>query len=294
MNSASAARRIFDSSGPDELFGSSSRGRARRVFRQLVTLVHPDLADGIDADTAQQAAVLLNLRWAQFTSGSGNVGPSAAPHVVGQRGTYLLNTEVWADATQVAYATNHPNLIVVIERHTGGATAAMTAAASLPIEIRENIPVQLDGGLVDGRRWVAYRLPDSAVSLREVLAANGPLDGRDWAWMARRILGTLAAAKTPHGALDLHRVFIVPADHRVVIAGWTGTGERATDTTTALGFWQAMLRDGTSERRQQQFAEAAARDRIPAYRALAEYDLLLGALYGPRRFRPFNIAARAA
>ena len=150
------------------------------------------------------------------------------------------------------------------------------------------VPDTVDAAVTDGRGWIAYRIPETMASLREVREAYPDgLDGRDWAWMLRRILMTLAAAGRAHGALTVDTVLIEPEQHGVLLTGWTaalgGDGAALADLT------DAMLAPG--EPRQSQFMRAA--QRLSPERQLAEYDLLLRHVYGRRRFRPFTIPGRS-
>lgn len=167
------------------------------------------------------------------------------------------------------------------------------------------------------------------VTLSQVRAAvPAGLDGRDWAWMQRRLLRALAAVHATglvHGALLPENVLVHPRQHGVVIAGWsfaTRPGRRAegvvrsraaayppealdrdgvvtpaTDVAMLGTLALTMLRDGPGERAQRRFAagctQAAPRMRPRAADLLGEYDELLERLHGPRRFRPFEVAVRA-
>lgn len=102
---------------------------------------------------------------------------------------------------------------------------------------------------------------------------------------AIRILMTLDAATAPHGGLSLGTVLIHPEERGVVLIGW-GDDDRP-DGLAIADLFDAML--GTAEHRQRAFARQAIG--LAPGRRLGEYDLLLQALYGPHRFRPFTMPA---
>ena len=72
-------------------------------------------------------------------------------------------------------------------------------------------------------------------------------------------------------------------EHGVVVTGW-GEGDLP-DEAGVTRLFDDMLAPG--EHRQRRFATAS--EGLPPRVRLSEYDLLLRALYGPRRFRPFTL-----
>ena len=68
--------------------------------------------------------------------------------------------------------------------------------------------------------WVAFGLEEGAYSLVEVAnRRSGGLDGRDWAWMLRRVLMVLeAGGRQPN--LDERNFLVYPSAHGIVILGW--------------------------------------------------------------------------
>jgi len=280
------ARYILDT--PDVFAGIAPTAAAAQLYRTLAATVHPDLAAarGLDPRLAVAATASLNAQWERHRNSR-----STAPHVVGRRGVHLIGDRLRADRDVATYAVREPagaagETVIEIARHS----AADPAVRSL-VGIRRRLqqagmsafaPEIVDAGTT-GRAWLVTRTPVGVVPLRSVRAAlrNG-LDGRDWAWIARRILMTLDAAATAHGRLDFDTVAIDPGVHGVVLSGWRGAGD---DGRALADLFDALLADGIPEDRQRRFARRA--QTLAPARVLAEYDLLLHHLYGERRFRPF-------
>ncbi len=177
--------------------------------------------------------------------------------------------------------------------------AAANAVALTLVDVRPRLAAQgmsgfvpevLDSGRTAGRAWLVTRVPADLLSMRDVLRLlPAGLDGRDWAWIARRLLMTLDAAGITHGALDLDTVLVAPEAHGIVVTGWTGRGR---DGPALARLFDEVLGSGIRDDRQRRFAERAA-DLEPR-RALTEYDLLLSHLYGERRYRPFPVKGTRA
>ncbi|GAB06791.1 hypothetical protein GOAMR_59_00920 [Gordonia amarae NBRC 15530] len=265
----------------------SDRRSARRTFRSLLMAVHPDrsAADGVDSSATTAAAARLSELYADWQRGA---APAAEAHVVGHHGTYPLRNRLWANERVACYETGKPGERVDIDRTDGGRCSSALRELWLEAAVHGMsafLPGSSDCGVTDGRSWVQYQIPDGMVSLREVHEAYPDgLDGRDWAWMLRRILMTLAAAGRPHGALSVDTVLIRPEQHGVVLTGWTAA--IGGDGPVLAGLTDTMLR--SREPRQSRFMHAA--QELSPGKQLTEYDLLLQHLYGRRRFRPFTVS----
>lgn len=295
---------------PGDLFrGTASdpddRRAARRRRRALVGLVHPDVAAASRLDPATAAAVTARLHdlWDAW-SAAGDDGAAAAdhsaPHVVGRAGTYRLGTRLRATATTVTHAT--ADLRGSDEAH-GTVTVARAAGTPEPTtSLRRAVrrldaaglaafaPDLVDSGCVDGHAWAAIRTAPGLLSVRALRAAlPDGLDGRDWAWIARRVAMVLEAVGTPHGALTPDTVLVHPEEHGVVVTGWGEDTDRRDRATTDGAALAALTRFATRD------GETAQRDFTDAAGALApgqwlrEYDLLLTRLYGPRRYRTLSV-----
>lgn len=309
-----AIEQITGAASPAALFGSPADPadvrRAPRLYRKLAWAAHPDRA-GSRAGQAVDAMARLNrmhdewLRQVGEMRGAHGQRREQGPYLEGSRGRYPLRARVDATATVATYATDRATVFADIARSQQGNPAAELAhdvrqALTAP-GLAAFVPAVLDRGITDGRSWTVWALPESMATLRQVRAAYpAGLDGRDWAWMARRILMVLAEAPIAHGGVGVDTVSVQPEEHGVVITGWALFGTRRLADPWALNqrvpgpdpavaacadLFAAML--APSERRQLSFA-ASARG-LDARGFLREYDALLGHLYGPRRFRPFTL-----
>lgn len=283
-----AVERILGATSPEQLFGPRDEDRrAARTHRVLAFAVHPDRAgiEGIDDVDAARATRRLAELFAEHR-GARAASSTSAAHVVGRAATHLLRDRVRATADLATYATDRADVFVDIARNAA-AGDRVRALSGLPA-LGAFVPEIVDTGRTAEREWVAYRLSDGVVPLRAVGQAYPEgLDGRDWAWMLRRILMVLDAAGVAHGDLTLDTVLVHPEQHGIVLASWTGEAGHDMHDVIALG--EQLLRP--DERSQRDFLRQC-RDLAPA-RVLHEYDLLLSRLYGARRFRPFSIPRTA-
>ncbi|MDF3285338.1 MULTISPECIES: hypothetical protein [unclassified Gordonia (in: high G+C Gram-positive bacteria)] len=296
-------RLIENARRPGDVFAGtptdpSAQRAARRRHRALLAAVHPDRATilGLSPEVARDAALTLNAlycAWCETVTAASGTGDTTA--FVTGAATHVLRERLWVTDQMSAYRTDDPDIRVEIGRIAGveGVVALPTVAAHLAGHgMRAFAPCVVDTAVTDGHPWVAYRVPAGMVCLDEVHASYpAGLDGRDWAWMVRRIVMTLAAAGRPHGNLGVHSVLIHPDEHGVVLTGWTGPATAgdgsppARDGNAVARLFGVMLGDRCTRQR----AFACAAETLDPETWLHEYDLLLSALYGPRRFRPFTL-----
>ncbi|GEE03740.1 hypothetical protein nbrc107696_41860 [Gordonia spumicola] len=316
-----AAREATDLFGP--VHGSQRAGR--REYRRLAALLHPD--GGGDVEVFERLVALFD-EWR-----------SPAGAIVGRRGTYTLGRIVGQGSVSVVYeATSDAGrpVAVKVPRSAASATfvererAALRRLAQFTDDpanawLAPYFPRLLDTADVDGGRPVnvvsAHGRAQGFVDAAAVATADG-LDGRDWAWIHRRLLRAVAGAHRiglVHGAVVPENILIHPEGHGVVLAGWSFAAEPgqapagriasrrdlyppgaepagpALDVYMLHATMAQMLASG--ERRQRMFAagcmQASPRMRPAAVDLLEEYDDLLEDLYGPRTFRrfPYTVSA---
>lgn len=349
------ATTVLRAAAPEDVFGThdgdAARRLARRTLRILRAQVHPDRAveEGLEPAVAQAAFVRLGELYDAWLadadaerlatdarrSTGGNTAPTVA-RVEGDRGRYALGDLIAVGTWSNLYAAGAGRIAKVARTEAAaprGATvvralrtlAAATAPGTPHAWLAPSLPQLIDAGDVvgpDGRRAAVVLREDSPAtgwfSLEQVLGTYvGGLDGRDWAWMLRRVLRALVGVHElglVHGAVVASNVLIHPEQHGVVLAGW-GTSTRAGTPLPAtiasqadayppevggavgpeLDVWmlarlmQRMLR--ADEARQRRFAagclQVAPTMRPTALDLTREYDDLLEKTYGPRVFRPF-------
>jgi hypothetical protein len=312
MTTAEAIALIETARGPGDLFGSDGAD----AYRRLARLTHPDSHPG--GSRAASAFTRLAMLWQQHRDSRGlpvargdignlyQAGPSLLKVPRDPADNDLMRAETLALAT----------LRARVER---------PLAAYFPEPVRAER--QRDPGS-GAERWanVIGRLAGFR-SLAEVRAAcPSGIDPRDAAWMWRRVLVAVGAAHRAgliHGAVLPEHVMIHPAEHGLVLVDWCyscrapggrvlAVVERYQDwyppeilagraAGPDLDIWLATrcmteLVGPLMPPLMAAFARGcllASPRRRPAdaWALLAEFDELLGRLYGPRRFRPFAMPA---
>ncbi|WLF52673.1 hypothetical protein [Rhodococcus opacus] len=235
---------------PCDLFGPithdpAAQRAARRQFRRLSILIHPDRVDPAYAARAAAAfthASDLYRRWQAAVSGTNS---ATAIVLDGSRGSYRLGTRhSRGSIADLHRATDSggAGVVVKVPRNVSSNALIDAERAALP-----EIAASAEGGndwlrayfpqLIDhlthaepvtgARRQVNVldSLTTGFVTLAEVRAAYPDgLDPRDWVWMHRRLLRALAAAHRAgwvHTAVTADNVLIHAERHGVVLAGWS-------------------------------------------------------------------------
>ncbi|WP_341257149.1 hypothetical protein [Gordonia malaquae] len=320
-----ARRAVADARTAGDLFGPAdgSRRDGRREFRRLAALLHPDR--GGDVGAFEKLTALYD-EWR-----------APAGTIVGRRGEYTLGAAVQGSVSVVYSAVLETGAPVAVkvprsaspfaqgERRTLRALARFTDDPA-NAWLAPYYPQLLDTAVADGGRHVnvlsAHGRAQGFVDLSAAVPAGG-LDGRDWAWIHRRLLRAVAgahAAGVVHGAIVPENVLIHPEGHGVVLAGWSFGSEPGDtlpgriasrrdlyppDDTEPAGpeldvyMLHATMRLmlASDERRQRAFAggcmQMSPRMRPDVVGLLDEYDDLLDDLYGPRTFRrfPYTVSA---
>jgi hypothetical protein len=317
LTSAEAMALIETARGPGDLFGAD----AARAYRRLAQLTHPDACPG-DARAAAAFARLAAL-WRQRQDGPGPVvarGDLANLYQV-RDGLLKLARDPADNDLMRAEAT----ALTQLADRVGAPWRAY-----FPKLVRAQRRQDPRSG-VQRRANVIARLAGfrSLAEVRD--AFPGGLDPRDTAWMWRRLLVAVGAAHRAglvHGAVLPEHVMIHPAEHGLVLVDWCYSGPCYSDAAPAvrvravvrryldwyppevlagepagqdLDLWLATrcMTELTGDRmpaRMAAFARGcllASPGRRPAdaWLLLAEFDELLGRLYGPRTFRPFAMPA---
>lgn len=345
---------------PEDLFGPATddgkaQRTARRLFRTYLIQVHSDRAASTGLDPTRATDVLLCLRtlyrdWQQACPGAPKPASGNASHPITLTtltGTYVLGGVVGEGTVCNLYAAVSSDGPVTVKmprrpqssRFVENERTALAALAQIATGgfawLAPYFPVLLESGThratgANEQRKVnvlnALGAEQGFVSLAQVRRAYPTgLDGRDRAWMYRRLLRALAGAQLAglvHGAVLAENVLIHPKEHGLVLAGWSfattegktlpgmvasadsyppeatemGTVTHKTDVYMAARLMRSILRP--EERRQRAFAQGCTQItpgmRPDAAGLLDEYDNLLSDLYGPRRFRPFHLPATLA
>ncbi|EWC60881.1 Adenylate cyclase [Actinokineospora spheciospongiae] len=326
---AEALDRVERAESAAGLFGPPTtdptrRAEAQRLYRALASVLHPDVTG--EGDTrAHAASAELNRMHHEWTRG-------ATVELRTATGTYRIGEPFAVGSVANVYRADGPHVVKVVRNpalnpllHSEwDALRALERFTDRHRWLRPYYPRLLDtsGALGRGERafTVLDPLVDGFVTLADVRRAfPGGLDGRDYAWMHRRLLKALAGAHRlglVHGAVTAENVLVHPEEHGIVLAGWSfavESGQRllATGKTTAyppevrrrepvttatdVHMAHTLMLDllAPDEKRQITFARGCTQDR-PSRRPdavdlLGEYDELLDELYGARVFRPFAL-----
>lgn len=295
----------------------------------MAALVHPDRVEAVDASIAGAAFARLSELYRQWLELD-----EADFEVTGAHGRYPVGGLHAAGSIADVYRSGSDRVVKIPRRAAAnrllaGERNALRDIANLAADhewLRPYFPElvdtvdHLDSGTGEHRTVnVLTALIDGFVTLEDVRAAYpGGLDPRDYAWMHRRLLRCLAAAKLAgwvHTAISPANVLVHPRLHGIVLAGWsfaTRPGVPAAATLKSLDY-PPEIRDAVSPATDVYLAHrlmlTMLGDRAPApMRAYAtgclqtdprlrpdaadlldEFDDLLDRLYGKRRFRPFEL-----
>lgn len=312
MTSAEAIALVEAARGPDDLFGTDGA----RAYRRLAQLTHPDTCPG---DTrAAQAFAKLGTLWRQHRDGHG---------LLVARGD-VANLYQVRDGLLKLVRDPADNDLMRAETIALGALRTRVQAplrAYFPEQVRAQRRRDPNSG-VERRANVIVRL-DGFRNLAEVRDAfPGGVDPRDAAWMWRRLLVAAGAAHRAgliHGAVLPEHVMIHPGEHGLVLVDWCYSGPvpairlrtgvkryldwyppevlAAEPAGPDLDIWLATrcMTELVGPRMPAPMAAFArgcllaspSRRPADAWLLLAEFDELLGRLYGPRTFRPFAMPA---
>ncbi|MFC9768275.1 hypothetical protein [Rhodococcus jostii] len=333
---------------PSDLFGPithdpAAQRAARRRFHRLSVLIHPDRVDPVYAARAASAFTRASDLFRRWQHDATTTTSATAIVLDGSRGSYRLKMlHARGSVADLHRATDSGGASVVVKVPRNVSSNALIDAERVALT---EIAASAEGGndwlrayfpqLIDhfthadpvtgARRQVNVldSLTTGFATLAEVRA--GYPDGlgpRDWVWMHRRMLRTLAAAHRAgwvHTAVTADNVLIHPEGHGLVLAGWSfatrpgtvplatipsrrehyppesSTGSPATpawDVFMAHRLMLTMLAD-TAPDRLRAFACGCMQPqpglRPDAVDLLDEFDDLLDTLYGRRRFRPFTM-----
>jgi hypothetical protein len=308
---------IEKAAGPGDLFPADG---ASRVYKRLAVLVHPDTHPG-DSRSASAFKRLGELYDQQC--GRVPAGPELAA-----RGDIADLFRVPGAAAVLKMPRDPADNDLMAREITALTALHRTGSEYLPfIPELAGSGRQRDPATGAVRRTAALGWLDGFVSLEDVaIAYPAGIDGRDAAWMWRRLLTVLGfahhTARIIHGAVLPPHVMIHPEKHGLVLVDWcysaTGgaripaivdryrdwyppevTAKETPGPHTDIAMAAATMTGLMAGQAPWQLTSFAAGcqlsrpDRRPggAWPLIAELDELLERLYGPRKFHPFTMPA---
>lgn len=329
FTTAEALELVERAATAEELFGPRTtdpdkRKQAKRRFHALASVLHPDVVGPGDKRAHEASANLTRLHH-EWTK-------SAVVELRTRTGVYRVGEPFAVGSVANLYETDGPHVVKVVRNPALNPLLHGEWLALRKLErftdwnpwLRPYYPRLLDtsGDVAKGARafTVLDPLIDGFVTLADVKRAYPEgLDGRDYAWMHRRLLKALAGAHQAglvHGAVTAENVLVHPEQHGIVLVGWSfavETGQRLLATSRTISYppevvagkavtgatdvhmAHTLMLDllAPDERRQIAFAKGCLQgrpsSRPEAVDLLTEYDDLLEDLYGPRVFRPFAL-----
>lgn len=249
---------------PSDLFGPAdpaAADHARRRFRSLAGVVHPDRADAATVAEATVAFGALNDLWNDWLAAAGL--RTAFTTITTAKHRYEVGARRYAgeicdlyDATYTDGDGAHPAVMKFPRAPQDNDLLATEARAlrrlaSGDVRFRPYVPELVDSfahrDVDDGTERRATVLPhlDGFVTLEAVRAAHpAGLDPRDAAWLWRRLLvaiGYVHRNGVVHAAVLPEHVLIHPERHGLVLVDFcyaaTSVGDRLTAIPTTRRDW---------------------------------------------------------
>ncbi|HEX7304251.1 adenylate cyclase [Lentzea sp.] len=332
LTTTEALDRVERAASAEDLFGPRTtdpdkRRQARRLYHALASVLHPDVVGPGDTRARAASANLTRLHHEWTHSTTVELRTKTAVYRIGEpfaRGSVANLYE--ADGPCVVKVVRNPALNPLLHGEWQ-ALRQLERFTDTAQWLRPFYPRLLDtsGDVAKGSRafTVLDPLREGFVTLADVKRAYPDgLDGRDYAWMHRRLLKALAGAHQAglvHGAVTADNVLVHPEQHGIVLAGWSFAveqGQKLLATSQAIAYppevsgelpvtaaldvhmAHTLMLDllAPKEKRQRAFAQGCRQDqpsrRPDAADLISEYDELLEDLYGPRVFRPFALPTK--
>ena len=308
---------------PEDVFGDAAdRAALARRFRELAVQCHPDR--GGDEETFKRLGELYRAGLEAVEAGTygQRVAMTGAVLIQTKRHAYKVShlasrgkiANIYAATYEGESGTEEAWLSVARDPREGPKLAKeattlkslLTANPDLYDMLSLYVPRYIEAFAYrrgrTNRQAIAYQAVPGLFSLRDVLDTypNG-CDAKDTAWMMRRLLFALALVHSTgwrHGAVTLDHVMIHPIEHGVLLFDWTQAdqdmAQAKADVMAAAEVMLAITARPMPVRMERFLGALRKGHGLPnAMELVDEYDSLIVDLWGPRRYRPFQMGAAA-
>lgn len=322
-------QQIIEARTPTELF--PDRDKANKAYNRLLQIAHPDMyGDATMKIKAQEAFIKLNRLWEQYNGkvNKTNVIKTRKHEYVPGKVSYIVNNTAYLEAT---YDAGHQKAFILIPNNSKDNDLNENASQNLkellketPLQYKPFYPEHLEAFKYNinnqTKQLQVISLPDKLFTLAQVKEDYPEgLNGRDIAWMFKRILIAIANShdqKFIHGAINLDTILIQPEQHGVVLVGWEYSIEKGDylkaipqkyknlypdyvfkkeTTPPSLDILLAaktmeQLFGPTTPVQLKTFFKGCQLSSLPhPAQLLQEFDELLVRLYGPKKFHEFKM-----
>ncbi|MBC9706058.1 MAG: hypothetical protein H9W81_14000 [Enterococcus sp.] len=326
---------VLKATTPSELFGTNEK-RSKIIYRRLARAVHPDLYPDAEKKLASEAFVKLSEYWERYQNPRGNGSKAPKEGVIAtSKHEYVLGNLFSEKGIYSRYEATcdagHESVQVLITKEavdndlTTTYTEALKNLDKVPERYRAFYPK-----LVESFRYRTSDNIDHSALVQQIPAGFVPMsrilevypqgiDGRDVAWIFKRVLTALGNAhdlSLVHGAATLDSFLILPEQHGIILSEWqysveTGGVMKAIqgeyekdypetvfskepvdyrlDLQLAAKSAQRLLRPNAPRQFNAFFKACMSTKNFSAVELLREFDILLERLYGKPSFHPFTL-----
>lgn len=322
---------IINAKTPKELFPDADK--ARKTYNRLLQIAHPDMyGDHAKKEQAQKAFIQLTQLWEKYnnksTSTKTNVIKTRKHEYSVNQVEYVVNNSSYLHVT---YDAGHKDAHLIIpnnakdnDLHEEGIINLKNILKETPDRYKPFYPEFLEAFKykVNGetKQITSISLPEGMFTLTQVKEDYPEgIDGRDIAWIFKRILIAIANAQDQgyiHGAINLDSVLIHPEYHGVTLTGWEYSIEKgdylkavpekirtwfpeyvfkkemarlSLDTHLAAKTMEELLTEN-APKQLRTFFKGCHLENLPHPGVLIEeFDELLIRIYGPKKFHHFSM-----
>lgn len=323
-----AASAIIEAKYPEDVFGTPMReDQAEQTltfaYRRLVRYYHPDNQETGDEEVFKALQPLYEAAKRALAEGKYGQRETIAQAVLitTKRHAYTVDKLIHKGSLAAIYSATYPGddqplsaVLKVVREPKDGPQVAQEAKVLKALLQQDSemydlispyLPAYIEafGYRHNGatRQAIAFAAEYPVVSLEDVQRAYP--DGvhpKDSAWMLRRLfmmLGLTHASGWVHRQVNERHIMIQPKEHGLMLVDWTKateaqrqtTGHDLADAIRSIENITAMRLAPTRYRRFIEGCQVGSHRLPDGFTLLDEYNELIEDLWGPRKFRPFQM-----